>query len=159
MASAPPPTRPSLDLVRSLTDEHVLRALMDQRLLTRAQLATRTGISKPTVSESVRRLTEAGLLRDTGERTTGRGRVGTYYALAEDLGFALVVGIAPEGVVAEAVDVHGEVIAREVEEVGRPAHPDDVARALRAVAERARRGGSGPARLGRGRGAGPGGPG
>src|SRR3954470_18410036 len=141
------PAKPSLELLRSLTDEHVLRALIAERRLTRAEIAARTGISKPTVSESVRRLTEAGLLRDTGERTTGRGRVGTYYALAEDLGFALVVGIAPEGVVAEAVDVHGEVIAREVEEVGRPAHPDDVAQALRAVAERARRGGSGPARM------------
>src|SRR3954465_16002183 len=141
------PAKPSLELLRSLTDEHVLRALIAERRLTRAEIAARTGISKPTVSESARRLTEAGLLRDTGERTTGRGRVGTYYALAEDLGFALVVGIAPEGVVAEAVDVHGEVIAREVEAVWRPAHPDDVARALRAVAERARRGGSGPARL------------
>src|SRR3954462_6071673 len=134
-----PPAKPSMDLVRTATDEHVLRAFLAESRLTRAELAVRTGLSKPIVSESVRRLTEAGLLRDTGERTTGRGRVGTYYALAEDLGFALVVGIAPEGIGAEAVDVHGEVIAREVEEVGRPAHPDDVAQALRAVAERARR--------------------
>ena len=70
------PAKPSLDLLRSLTDEHVLRALMAQRRLTRAQLATRTGLSKPTVSDSVRRLCEAGLLADTGERTKGRGRVG-----------------------------------------------------------------------------------
>ena len=77
------PAKPSLELLRSLTDEHVLRALMEQRRLTRAELAARTGISKPTVSESVRRLAEAGLLADTGERTTGRGRVGSYYALAD----------------------------------------------------------------------------
>ena len=50
------PAKPSLDLLRSLTDEHVLRALMEQRRLTRAQLAARTGLSKPTVSDSVRRL-------------------------------------------------------------------------------------------------------
>jgi predicted NBD/HSP70 family sugar kinase len=130
------PAKPSLDLLRSLTDEHVLRALIAERRLTRAEIATRTGISKPTVGESVRRLTEGGLLRDTGERTTGRGRVGTYYALAEDLGAALVVSIAPEGVLAEAVDVHGHVVARESEEVGRPAQPEQVARAVRAVAER-----------------------
>ena len=140
------PAKPSLDLLRSLTDEHVLRALIAEPRLTRAEIAARTGISKPTVGESVRRLAEAGLLRDTGERTTGRGRVGTYYALAADLGAALVVGIAPDGVVAEAVDVHGQVVAREVEEVGRPAHPRHVARALRAVAERALAG-AGPARL------------
>jgi len=141
------PAKPSLELLRSLTDEHVLRALITERRLTRAEIAARIGISKPTVGESVRRLTEAGLLRDTGERTIGRGRVGTYYALAEDLGSALVASIAPEGVVAEVVDVHGEVIAREVEEVERPARPEQVAQALRAVTGRALAGGTGPARL------------
>src|SRR3712207_7150945 len=112
------PAKPSLELLRSLTDEHVLRSLIDEPRLTRAEIAARTGISKPTVGDSVRRLTEAGLLRDTGERTTGRGRVGSYYALAEDLGVALVMGIAPEGVVAEAVNVYGQVVAREREEDG-----------------------------------------
>src|SRR4051812_26698256 len=102
-----PPAKPSLDLVRSLTDEHVLRVLMDEPRLTRAEISARTGVSKPTASESVRRLTEAGLLHDTGERTTGRGRIGSYYALAEDIGAALVVSIAPEGVVAETLDVYG----------------------------------------------------
>ena len=41
---------------------------MQHRRLTRAELAAETGISKPTVGESVRRLTEAGLVADTGER-------------------------------------------------------------------------------------------
>jgi predicted NBD/HSP70 family sugar kinase len=141
------PAKPSLELLRSLTDEHVLRALLDHPRLTRAEIAARTGISKPTVGDSVRRLAEAGLLRDTGERTTGRGRIGTYYALATDLGVALVAGIAPEGVTAEAVDVHGQVVAREVAEVGRPARPERVARVLRAVAERALARSPGPARL------------
>jgi predicted NBD/HSP70 family sugar kinase len=141
------PAKPSLELLRSLTDEHVLRALIAEPRLTRAEIAARTGISKPTVGDSVRRLTDAGLLRDTGERTTGRGRVGSYYALAADLGVALVVGIAPEGVIAEVVDVYGQVVAREVEAVGRPAHPDQVAAALRAVTGRALAGGTGPARL------------
>src|SRR5436305_13089577 len=103
------PAKPSLELLRSLTDEHVLRALMDERRLTRAELAARTGISKPTVSESVRRLSDAGLVLDTGERTTGRGRIGTYYGLAADVGSALVASIEPEGVVAESVDCHGSV--------------------------------------------------
>src|ERR1700742_691753 len=95
--------KPSLELVRSLTDEHVLRALMRHRRLTRAELAAETGISKPTAGESVRRLTEAGLVADTGERTAGgrgRGRVGTYYALAGDVGVALAVSLAPRGIVA-----------------------------------------------------------
>jgi predicted NBD/HSP70 family sugar kinase len=131
------PAKPSLELLRSLTDEHVLRALMEDRRLTRAELATRTGISKPTVSDSVRRLTAAGLLRDTGVRTTGRGGVGSYYALADDLGSALVVSIAPEGIVAETINVHGEVMGREVGQVPRSARSARVAQAVRAVARRA----------------------
>jgi predicted NBD/HSP70 family sugar kinase len=129
--------KPSLDMLRSLTDEHVLRALMAHRRLTRAELATRTGISKPTVSESVRRLAATGLVVDTGERTTGRGRVGSYYGLATDLGCALVVSVAPEGVVAEAVDAHGDVVGRAAEHVERPARPAQVARAVHAAAVQA----------------------
>ncbi|MBW8729859.1 MAG: MarR family transcriptional regulator, partial [Terrabacter sp.] len=92
--------KPSLELLRSLTEEHVLHALMEHRRLTRAEVAALTGISKPTISEGVRRLVEAGLVVDTGERSSGRGRAGSYYALAPDFGAALVVGITPQGVVA-----------------------------------------------------------
>ncbi len=128
--------KPSLDLVRSVTDEHVLRALMRHRKLTRAELAAQTGISKPTAGESVRRLAERGLVVDTGERTPGgrgRGRVGSYYALAPDAGVALAVGIAPEGVVVESVDAYGDTVARAEREIGRPAEPAQVAEALRAA--------------------------
>ncbi|MDZ5446425.1 ROK family transcriptional regulator [Micromonospora sp. 4G57] len=133
--------KPSLELLRSLTDEHVLRELMRARRLTRADLAHRTGLSKPTVGESVRRLTEAGLVADTGERTPGgrgRGRVGSYYALTDHVGTALVFSIAPDGVVAERVDAHGETVTRTRQEITRPARPAQVAAALRTAAEHAR---------------------
>jgi predicted NBD/HSP70 family sugar kinase len=128
------PTKPSLDLLRSLSDEHVLRALMEHRRATRAELALATGLSKPTVSESVRRLSDAGVVVDTGERTTGRGRIGTYYGLPATTGCALVASIAPEGIVAESVDVYGEVVARAQAEVSRAPGAQSVARALRRVA-------------------------
>jgi len=60
--------KPSLALLRSLSDEAVLRALMDAPRLTRAELAPATGLSKPTAAEAIRRLEEAGLVRDTGEQ-------------------------------------------------------------------------------------------
>ena len=128
------PTKPSLHLLRSLSDEHVLRALMELPRATRAELAVATGLSKPTVSESVRRLTEAGLVVDTGERTTGRGRIGTYYGLPATTGCALVASIAPEGIVAEAIDVYGEVVARAEAEVSRAPGARGVARALKRLA-------------------------
>src|ERR1700749_3756450 len=101
------PAKPSLELLRALTDEHVLRALMRAGRLTRAELAAATGVSKPTAGESVRRLVAGGLVADTGERTPGgrgRGRAGSYYALAQDIGTALAVSIAPGEGVAERLD-------------------------------------------------------
>src|SRR4051794_41371697 len=106
---------------------------MQERRATRAEIAAATGLSKPTVSESIRRLVEAGAVVDTGQRTTGRGRIGTYYALAPTAGHALVASLAPEGIVAEAIDVHGDVVSR----AQAPASPSDVAQTLRRLGARA----------------------
>jgi predicted NBD/HSP70 family sugar kinase len=132
-AGAVSAAKPSLELLRGLSDEHVLRALMVHDRMTRAELAAYTGISKPTVGESVRRLVASGVLVDTGERTTGRGRIGSYYALAGDIGCALAVSVAPEGVVAEVVDARGRILARGQAAVTRPARLRQVASALRLV--------------------------
>ena len=103
--------KPSLDLLRALTGEHVLRTLMEHARLTRAEIAVLTGISKPTISEGVRRLVEAGLVVDTGERSSGRGRAGTYYSLSPACGAALAVSITPHAVTVEEVDALGSVSA------------------------------------------------
>ncbi|AGL17050.1 ROK family transcriptional regulator [Actinoplanes sp. N902-109] len=142
--------KPSLDLVSAVTDEHVLRTLMRHRRLTRAELAAEIGISKPTAAESVRRLTERGLVADTGERTPGgrgRGRVGSYFALAPAVGVALAVTISPAGVVAECLDAYGDVVSRAARRITRPARPRQVSAALRRVAEQARAAAGQPARL------------
>jgi len=125
--------KPVQDLARALTDERVLRTLMRQRRLTRAELAALIGISKPTAGESVRRLTELGLVADTGERTPGgrgRGRVGSYYALSTDVGAALAVSIAPEGIRTERLDVYGDIVGCAERMISRPARPAQVAAAL-----------------------------
>ena len=142
-----PPVKPSLELLRALTDGHVLDRLMGEQQLTRAELAARTGISKPTISESVRRLVAGGLLYDTGLRTTGRGGVGSYFALAPAAGCALAAGVGPDGAVAEMVGPHGEVLARAEETIGHPALSGQVAKALRRACRRAARGAVGPLRL------------
>jgi predicted NBD/HSP70 family sugar kinase len=146
-AGAGATAKPSLDLLRELSDEHVLRALIARDRMTRAELAAYTGISKPTVGESVRRLVAAGVLADTGERTTGRGRVGSYYALAGQVGCALAVSVAPEGVVAEIVDARGRVLATGAAAVSRPARPRQVASAVRLVGREVAGQASSPVRL------------
>jgi predicted NBD/HSP70 family sugar kinase len=132
--------KPSLTLLRDMTDERVLRALMDAGRLTRAELAVRSGLSKPTVADSVRRLEELGLVVDTGERTRGRGGVGSYFAVDADAGVALAISIAPEGIVAELVDAGGACRSHVVEELARPATAATVSRALTAAVRTAARG-------------------
>jgi DNA-binding transcriptional ArsR family regulator len=145
------PEKPSLDLLRRLTDSHVVGAVVDHGRLTRAELASTTGLSKPTVAESVRRLESAGLLADTGERSSGPGRAGLYYDLAPGTGTALAVAIAPEGVVAEVLDVRGSVVGRGTAQVSRPARPATASRALDHAAgsavDAARAAGAGPVLL------------
>ncbi len=103
-------TLPSLDLVRQVTDQHVLDQLLGADELTRAEIAARTGISKPTISESVRRLVAAGLLSESGRQVGKRGPAGTYFQLPTDLGVALAVAVGPAGVVVQTHDLRGRII-------------------------------------------------
>ncbi|WP_425826906.1 ROK family transcriptional regulator [Streptomyces fractus] len=141
------PPKPSLELLRGLTDENVLRALMARDRLTRAEIATRTGISKPTISDSVQRLEQAGLVADTGERTTGRGRVGSYYSLSPQSGTALVASITPHGVTAEAVDALGHSHGQVRTSLKADAGQEVAARALAAAARKLGEKAAGPLRL------------
>jgi predicted NBD/HSP70 family sugar kinase len=125
---------PNPGVLRAMSDETVMRELLALGRATRAELAARTGLSKPTVAEAVRRLVAKGLVRDTGDRTTTRGGVGTYYAPGSELGLALAVAIAPEGIVVEAIDVSGKQAARAERAVERPADPTAVRRLLTAAA-------------------------
>ena len=128
--TVPRSAKPSPRLLREMSDEAVLRAIMDDSRLTRAELAVATGLSRPTAGEAIRRLESAGLVRDTGARTSGRGGVGTYYALADDVGSALAVSIAPDGVVAEVLTAAGGVERRMENAVPRPATPETVTEVL-----------------------------
>lgn len=132
--------RPSPAVLRRLTDETVLRALAAGAPATRAELAERTRLSKPAVAQSVSRLVERGLAADTGERTTGRGGVGTYYALAPDAGVALALVLAPEGLVAELVGPDGVPLGRAARPVPPSPTREDLARELAALVTDARAG-------------------
>ncbi len=86
--------------------------LLDHPQLTRAELATRTGISKPTISESVKRLLDVGVLEESGRQQGKRGPAGTFCRLRDDLGVALAVSAGPGGVVVESFSLRGVPLER-----------------------------------------------
>jgi DNA-binding transcriptional ArsR family regulator len=120
------PERPTADMLRRLTDRRVFEQLLSVDSLTRAEIAARTGISKPTISESVRRLTDAGLVVESGRQVGSRGRAGTYYRLGTDETAALAVSIGPDGVVADTFDLKDRPVAHAERPVRAPVEGADL---------------------------------
>lgn len=114
------PQRPSLEMLRQLTDRRVFEQLLEADTLTRAAIAARTGISKPTISESVRRLIDAGLVSESGRQVGGRGRAGTSCYLRADTAAALAVSIGPDGVVVDTFDLKDQPLAHVEQPVSIP---------------------------------------
>lgn len=137
---------PTLDLLRRMTDSHIVAHLV-RSPATRAELAHATGLSKPTVSESVRRLGENGVVREGAVRTGGRGRAGTLVELDEDAGTGLAIHAGEGEVTTEVVDLRGEVRGRHTEPVSTPVTAAALGAALAHTARVARASAPGPVRV------------
>jgi len=93
----------------SSTDRTVLAALFDSTPLTRPELASHTGLSRPTISDAVRRLVETGLIVEAGVRRGGLGRVPTCYRLAPTAGYVVAVDIGGDNLRIATADLAGTV--------------------------------------------------
>src|SRR5256885_15620702 len=88
----------SAKLLRAMNESAALGHLLDSGALTRNDLRELTGLSKPTTSEVLRRLTEAGLAVVTGHTSGGPGPNAEIYAANPDAAHA-VAGSLRETVV------------------------------------------------------------
>lgn len=98
-------------LLRGITDAAVLTEVFARGRVTRAELATVTSFSKPTISQSVARLEQAGLLAQTGVAAGRRGRVATFYDLAAGAGCVLAGQLDQLGIRLRTADLAGRVLA------------------------------------------------
>ncbi|GAA1829673.1 ROK family transcriptional regulator [Microlunatus capsulatus] len=122
----------------------MLGRLLDGSALTRAEIAARTGISKPTISESVRRLVEGGLLEEAGQQTGRRGPSGTYVRVRRAAASALAVSVGPDGVRVERYDVTGEPVGHVERAVQVPTDAEQLAPVLTSAVRDALAGPGGP---------------
>jgi predicted NBD/HSP70 family sugar kinase len=99
----------SMPVPADTSDRHVLAALLDSVPMTRPELAVRTSLSRPTISEAVRRLVGTGLIVDAGVRRGRPGRVPTYYRLAPTAGYVVAVDIGGDNLRVAAADLGGTV--------------------------------------------------
>ncbi|MEN3306733.1 MAG: hypothetical protein V7603_2935 [Micromonosporaceae bacterium] len=105
-------------LLRAMNESAALAHLLEHGQLTRAELRELTGLSKPTVSDAVRRLTDAGLAVVVGHVSAGPGPNAEVYAANPDAAYAIAVSVRETAfteepaLVAAVCDVSGEVRAR-----------------------------------------------
>src|SRR5215813_1407944 len=83
----------STKLLRAMNESAALGHLLDNGALTRNDLRELTGLSKPTTSEVLRRLTEAGLAIVAGHTTGGPGPNAEIYAANPDAAYAVAISV------------------------------------------------------------------
>lgn len=135
---------PSATLVRRHTDHLVLDALIAHERVTRPGIAQDTGISKPTVSESIRRLDALGIVHTAGKQSGGRGRSGITYELSPTLPRALAVHAGPGEIVTQVVDARGSASAPRRRIIGATSGAADLLRDLASALAEARAASPGP---------------
>lgn len=132
-------------VLRAATDRRLLDETIRQGRTTRVELAEATGYSRPTVSEAVRRLVEAGLLDATGLKETGRrGRVGTFYSLGARAGWVLALSIDQTGVRVRAADLAGRPLFEMRRPPSLPGDVTDLVESVRAGVSAALAGAASP---------------
>jgi predicted NBD/HSP70 family sugar kinase len=99
-------------LMRTLNQGVLLERLRRQGPLSRAQLARETGLSKPTVSQVLAELENAGLVRAVGLAAGGTGRSGMLYEPDPTAGYVVGIDIGRSWIRVAAADIGGTVVGR-----------------------------------------------
>ena len=105
-------------LLRAMNEIAALSHLLERGELTRADLRELTGLSKPTISEAVRRLTEAGLVIVVGHVSAGPGPNAEVYAANPRAAYVIAVSVRDTfmghspSLAAAVCDVSGAVLGR-----------------------------------------------
>jgi len=111
-AQPPEPARPAL--LRTLNDAAALRLLLEHGALSRVDMVRLTGISKPTASQLLARLEEAGLVRSVGRSSGGPGRSAVLFELDPACGHAAALDVTPQRIQARVADITGRVVGEHV---------------------------------------------
>jgi predicted NBD/HSP70 family sugar kinase len=120
---------------RERTVQAVLDALRDEPRRSRAELAQRTGLSKPTVASALRSLEQGGLVRERGRSTGRRGPSASLYEPIADAALVLGIDVGAHHVRACLTDLDAQPHA-ETDLVVDGADAEHVLQALRNVRER-----------------------
>jgi predicted NBD/HSP70 family sugar kinase len=99
-------------LLRAINERSLLELIRREGSMSRAQAARRSGLSKPTVSQALLGLEEAGLVRQTGRERGPKGPGAVVYSLNPESGWVVGIDVGSHWVRAALADITGTVRAR-----------------------------------------------
>lgn len=128
--------------VRAINDRVTLELLLQHGTLTRTQLATLTGLSKPTATQLLQRLVDSGLIVSRGTTTSGTpGPNAQLYALNERAAFVAAVDIDEHRLTAAVADLAGNIMGEVSADADFTVPSDPVPAVRSALGDACRRGG------------------
>jgi predicted NBD/HSP70 family sugar kinase len=98
-------------LLRALNELLLLEQIRELGPCSRAELARRSGLSKPTVSLALANAERAGLVREAGQRTGVPGRSAVLYEVRPEAGYVLGLDIGRQYLRGAVADLAGSVLA------------------------------------------------
>ena len=99
-------------LIRTLNEQLLLERMRGNGPVSRGDLASASGLSKPTVALALTSLERDALVQHAGRRTGGRGRSASLYEIRSGAGFVLGLDVGREFVRGAVSDLAGTVRAR-----------------------------------------------
>ncbi|GAA3603573.1 ROK family transcriptional regulator [Nonomuraea rosea] len=106
-------------MARAINDRLALDLLLERGPLSAPQLRTLTGLSRPTVSDLIERLTEGGLIAAAGESGEDRrGPNARLYGLVADRAHVAGVDLRRESVAVTVADLTGRIVGSATKAVG-----------------------------------------
>lgn len=133
----PAPAQPGL--LRTLNNRVVLDLLIEHETLSRSDVHTLTGLSKPTSSSLLQRLEESGLVLPSGFGETGPGgRAPQLYRINPAAGHAAAVDVRPGSVRVRIADIVGATVMECTDENDQAENgPESVAAIIRSCCDEA----------------------
>lgn len=99
-------------LIRTLNEQLLLEQVRRRGPVSRAELVSASGLSKPTVAVALSNLESDALVRLAGRRAGPRGRAAALYEIRSDAGFVLGLDVGREYVRGAVADLGGAVRVR-----------------------------------------------
>jgi glucokinase-like ROK family protein len=104
-------------LLREINLSTVLLTLQQGKAVSRAGLATLTGLNKTTISNLVEKLSEWGLVHEIGRDTSGNGRPATLIALNPQAGCIIGIELGVDFISIVLTDFSGQIIWQQLAEI------------------------------------------